>query len=204
VCSSDLYTAPCDGLVLIDTIGSTFADSDEPPANDPVLTVFDACGGTELACDDDGGPLFQAALELSITEGVTYTIRVAGFEDGVGDIVLNITPIDDCVIDGVCFAEGAVNPGNDCEECNPALSSSDWSPRLPGTSCGNPSVDECDNPDACDGAGLCEINNKPNGTQCPTDGNDCTAPRTTSEIFAITGRANPITAFIQSGTGMIT
>lgn len=164
-----VYTAPCDGEVLIRTNGSVFA-----PSNDTVLNVFDECGGTELACDDDSGVGLLSALTLTIVQGEDYFIRVAGFEDNVGEIVLNIDAVDDCIIDGECFAEGAINPENDCEACLPDVSSSDWSPRLRGTVCGDPADTDCDSPDACDGAGTCEVNFKPDGIACTDDGNDCT------------------------------
>ena len=40
-------------------------------------------------------------------------------------------------------------------------------------------------------------------SHCP-DGTDCTAPRTTSEMFAMIGRERPITAFTQAGNGRMT
>ena len=41
--------------------------------------------------------------------------------------------------------------------------------------CGNldPMDPDCDDPDACDGAGVCEPNHKPDGTLCTDDGNEC-------------------------------
>ena len=51
-----------------------------------------------------------------------------------------------CVIDGACFASGAVNPGNDCEKCKPALSQSAW------TAGGGGGEEVCDGQDNdCDG-----------------------------------------------------
>ncbi len=164
------YTALCNGELFMSTTGSQFA-----PTDDSVLSVYDNCDDlNELACDDDSGVGLHAALVLNTTISTEYFIRVAGFEDNVGDIVLNILPVNDCVIDGTCYAEGTTNPLNDCEECNPVLSSLNWSPRAEGSACGDQNEDECNNPDACDGAGVCESNFKPDGTECPDDGNDCT------------------------------
>jgi hypothetical protein len=163
-----VYNATCDGELLLSTTGTVLE-----PVNDPVLNVFDACGGTEIACDDESGPGLQAALTIFTTVGTPYYIRVAGFEDNVGDVVLNVFPIDDCVINGICYEAGAINPDNECEVCQPAVSNSSWTPRLRGTACGDPSDSECDSPDACDGAGICEANNKPDGTACTDDGNEC-------------------------------
>jgi hypothetical protein len=167
-----VYTATCTGDVFMSTTGSQFT-----PSNDPVLTVYDACpdqGGTELACDDDSGVDLHAALMFSASSGTPYWIRVAGFEDNTGDIVLNIAPVNDCLIDGTCYPEGAINPDNECEACIPDVSTMSWSPRPEGTACGDPLDTECDSPDACDGAGTCEANPKPDGTECTDDDNECT------------------------------
>ncbi len=168
------YTAPCDGAVFVSSTGSLLA-----PSNDSVLSVYDACpgdGGTEIACDDDSGAGLNAALTFATTAGVRYLIRVAGFETNVGPIVLNLLPVDDCQIDGICYAKGDLDPENACLACIPELTSTQWSTRPEGSACGNGLDDECDSPDACDGAGLCELNFKPDGTACPDEigGNICT------------------------------
>jgi hypothetical protein len=158
------YTALCDGAVFVSTTGSALA-----PVNDPVISVFDACpllGGVEVACDDDSGAGLNAAVVFPTTGGATYLIRVAGFEDNVGPVVLNLTPVDDCLIDGVCYAEGDLNPANDCQACIPQISTTQWSSRLEGSACGSNADTDCDSPDACDGAGVCEVNHKTDGIQC--------------------------------------
>lgn len=168
------YTAVCDGTIFLSTTGSALA-----PSNDPVLNVFDACpssGGAEVACDDDSGLNLQAALTFAATSGVTYYIRVAGFQDNVGPIVLNLRPIDDCLIDGVCYEDGTLNPENDCQACIPDLSTTQWSAQLEGSLCGDTNDTDCDGPDACDGFGVCELNFKPDGTTCSDEdpANECT------------------------------
>lgn len=168
------YTAKCAGTIFLSTTGSIMA-----PSNDPVLNVFDACpadGGVEIACDDDSGVELQAALTFTVSAGATYLIRVAGFEDNRGSIVLNLRPIDDCLIDGVCFAEDDLNPENACLACIPDLSTTQWSPLLEGSSCGDSEDTECDSPDACDGLGFCEVNHKPDGIECADEvpANECT------------------------------
>ncbi|MCB9787470.1 MAG: hypothetical protein H6744_12390 [Deltaproteobacteria bacterium] len=68
-----------------------------------------------------------------------------------------------CVIGGQCYSNGTVNPDNDCEECNPNLSQTDWSWRTNGVTCGdlsNPCADnECDD-------GQCLEGFLPNFTAC--------------------------------------
>ena len=39
------------------------------------------------------------------------------------------TQPDSCFIGGACYAEGAVNPGNPCQECQPEASQSSWTSR---------------------------------------------------------------------------
>jgi len=173
------YTATCNAAVFVSTTGSELT-----PSNDTVLNIWDACpndGGVEIACDDDGGIDLQSALVFSAVAGETYMIRVAGFEDNTGAIALNIDLVNDCLIDGTCYASGELDPANDCQACVPSLSTTDWSPLPEGVACGDPNDDECDSPDACNGAGVCETNFKPDGTVCPDDGNDC------SQDFCVSG-----------------
>jgi len=162
------YTAACNGITFASTTGSALA-----PSNDTVLSVYTNCpllGGTEFACDDDSGVGLQSALNFSTIGGTTYLIRVAGFEDNKGPLVLNLRPVDDCLIEtaGVptCYADGQRNPENDCQACIPELSTTEWSPRAEGSACGDHADTECDSPDACDGAGVCEVNFKPDGILC--------------------------------------
>ncbi|UCC30747.1 MAG: hypothetical protein JSU86_00420, partial [Phycisphaerales bacterium] len=167
-----VYTPICSGTIFVSTTGSVFT-----PSNDPVLSVWDACPddqGIEIACDDDSGVELQAALTFTAAPGATYWLRVAGFEDNTGEIRLNISTVDDCLIDGACYPADTVNPQNECEACIPEVSASTWSPKSEGTACGSPLDTECDSPDACDGAGVCESNPKPDETECSDDGRECT------------------------------
>ena len=170
------WTATCDGEVRAHTYGSAFA-----PTDDTVLSVWDACGGTEIACDDDSGTGLHGALKFLAAAGSTYYMRVAGFEDAVGDILLHIEPADDCLIDSICYFAGDLSPTNACMGCVPELSTTAWSIMPKGTVCGDPAMDDCDNPDACNDSGVCESNHKPDGTACTDDGNEC------SEDYCVSG-----------------
>lgn len=165
------YTAVCDGKVFASTTGSLLT-----PDNDPVLNVFDDCpldGGVEVACDDDSGLGLNGALTFNALGGVTYFFRVAGYGANTGDIVINVLPFDDCVIDGVCYDEDDLNPENPCQACVPDLSTTTWSNVPEGTACGSAADTDCDSPDACDGLGVCEVNHKPDDIPCTDDGNVC-------------------------------
>ncbi len=167
-----VHTASCSGMLQFTTTGSEF---------DTVMTVFGACGGVELACDDDGGPGLASAATIAVVAGEDYFIRIAGFNGATGNALVNITRQDTCLIGGTCFAVGAVNPANECEACAMSPGAVDWSPRGKGTACGSgvPDDVQCDSPDSCNGMGVCEPNHKPAGAMCgdPTD-TDCDNPDT--------------------------
>lgn len=79
------YTPPMDATLRIDTCGSSL---------DTVLSVYDGCGGTELACNDEcegvacQGP--ASCVAVAVQAGRTYLIRVAGADGATGDFRLSI------------------------------------------------------------------------------------------------------------------
>jgi hypothetical protein len=94
--SSDMwfaFTAPDTGTVKMSTCGGSIPD--------PVLVVYDVCGGTQLACDDDDlnnlGPCstssaLQAYIEMPVVAGTTYVIRIGNFSaTTIGNYQLSIT-----------------------------------------------------------------------------------------------------------------
>jgi len=87
-----LYTAECTGTHVVSTAGSTFV-----PVNDTVLSVYDECGGAEIACNDNKWPGLLSELTFSAVRGETYYIRVAGGYDSAGDVVLNIGTVGRCI-----------------------------------------------------------------------------------------------------------
>jgi hypothetical protein len=77
------YTPAVDTTVDIVTCGSDF---------DTTLALYDACGGTELACSDDSACGRQSRIEdITLTGGVAYKIRVAGYAGDRGNYQLIIT-----------------------------------------------------------------------------------------------------------------
>lgn len=74
----------CD--VVISLCGSLF---------DTSLSVYDSCGGTELACNEDsdqcGTGSYQSYLTMPMQAGVTYYIRVAGFSRATGAYTITAT-----------------------------------------------------------------------------------------------------------------
>ncbi len=94
------WTADCTGRVTIRTCGSFF---------DTTLAVYDACDGTEIVCDNDSCPVSQfpqnrSQVELDVTEGTTYYIRVAGDNGAQGDYTLLVNECKNacCLSTGFC------------------------------------------------------------------------------------------------------
>jgi beta propeller repeat protein len=95
------------GTITISTDGSDF---------DTTLSVFNACGGDELACNDDYSlHNTQSRVTLDVVKGKTYFIRIAGFNEQKGDYQLLITGgdcvgsiqgdiNDDCIVNYLDFA----------------------------------------------------------------------------------------------------
>ncbi len=82
---SYLWSAPSQGVYVIDTEGSSF---------DTVLSVLTGCDGERLACNDDWDSL-QSQVEVSLEAGEQVLIVVDGYGFGsAGSFVVNINPAD--------------------------------------------------------------------------------------------------------------
>jgi len=80
------FVAPEDGLYTFTTNGSDF---------DTVLYVLDgaACGGAELACDDDSGNSTQSTLSLPLSSGQEVVVMVDGYQaaaDGAFSLAVKV------------------------------------------------------------------------------------------------------------------
>ncbi|MEK6677058.1 MAG: hypothetical protein AABZ47_15570 [Planctomycetota bacterium] len=93
-----------------------------------------------------------------------------------------------CLISGICREGSSNNPANGCQECNPFLDTTDWSPTPAGTACGDLNNSECDHVNTCDGAGVCLNNYEQAGEPCGNPAsNTCTLP----DICNGSGMCNP-------------
>jgi beta propeller repeat protein len=81
------FTPTASGDYTISLCGSSF---------DTTLSVFDGCKGAEIACNDDSCG-YQSLLTFKAKAGKTYLIRVAGYDEDVGNYVLNLTGPAECV-----------------------------------------------------------------------------------------------------------
>jgi hypothetical protein len=77
------YTASCTANVTVNTEGSGQSDT--------VLSVYDSCGGAQIACDDDAGSGNLSTVTFAATMGENYLIRVASFSTGCGAFDVNIS-----------------------------------------------------------------------------------------------------------------
>ena len=80
------WTAPANGMLQVDTVGSTF---------DTILGIFTNSVLTHLApiaSNDDGGPGSTSRIWTDVTAGTVYQIVVDGFSSTspIGDVALNL------------------------------------------------------------------------------------------------------------------
>jgi hypothetical protein len=73
------FTAPTAAEFQFDTLGSTF---------DTSLALFDACGGTEVSCNDDSNATLQSELFINLSQGQVIKVRVAGYNGQRGSFTL--------------------------------------------------------------------------------------------------------------------
>jgi len=129
------YTAPSDGLVIM-----AFCNLDGTPAADfdTVLSVYDACGGTEVACNDDFCA-FMSGLGFIATSGSTYMVNVGGWSGGeVGTGVLSV--VSTLGIPYCNGSGGACPCGNDAAQILPSGCTNSTSNAASLVAVGTPSV----------------------------------------------------------------
>jgi RHS repeat-associated protein len=89
------------------------------------------CSGTTYSCDDG----LACTTDACKGDGTcTHTLAA-----------------NNCVIGGACYASGAVNPTNSCQQCTPATSTSNWTSKSNGTACSDGNA--CTKGDVCTGGG---------------------------------------------------
>jgi hypothetical protein len=89
--------------------------------NDPVIEVFDGCGGTSLNCFNASGGNSESGLARQLTIGNTYYFRVYSY----GTSLLDSSDFDVCVLDvqfpanDDCAGAIQITPANSEWECLP-------------------------------------------------------------------------------------
>ena len=92
-----------------------------------------------------------------------------------------------CFIDGVCYANGATDPANECQRCDTTASTSSWVPLSSGAPCTFDANGLTCSSDTCSGTGVCNRDNSI--CECLVDG-DCTP--TDATCFAADCDANGV------------
>ena len=94
------FTPSVTGRYLISLQGSNY---------DTSLAVYDSCGGSEVACNDDYYQGNLSRIIVDLTEGATYYIRVSGYDESTGDYVIVVSLAADITKNGsVDFADLAL------------------------------------------------------------------------------------------------
>ena len=83
------WTAPADGRVFIDTLGSDFNTTLAAYTGDAVDNLTPWAGNDDISNDPEN-PIFQSKFDFEVLGGTTYYIAVDGFQDQTGAIVLNL------------------------------------------------------------------------------------------------------------------
>ncbi len=82
------FTPTQTGLVTLRAVGGAGQGT---TTFDPTLSVFDGCGGTELACnDDDCENAGNSRITMQMFRDRTYYIRVAGYDYRTGNYTLTV------------------------------------------------------------------------------------------------------------------
>jgi hypothetical protein len=120
---SVLWSAPSDGLFAFDTLGTPF---------DTVLYIQDpACGGLQLACNDDFGGAAASTVFVPLFAGQEIGIVVDGYDPpSAGDFQVNVTNLD---ATGSCCAAQSQGGCNDVAvmqcvcDVGPSCCATEWS-----------------------------------------------------------------------------
>ncbi|MCW5900684.1 MAG: T9SS type A sorting domain-containing protein [Flavobacteriales bacterium] len=96
------YVATCTGTATASTCNDATFDTS--------LAIFDACGGNELACNDDaGGCGLTSSVNFSVVAGQSYWVRIAGFNGGTGTGNLTMS----------CIVPPPAPENDDCADVTP-------------------------------------------------------------------------------------
>jgi hypothetical protein len=101
------YTPETAAFYAVSLLGSPF---------DTTLSVFNTCGGYELACNDQFNYTSQYALVAEMSAETPYYIRTAGYNAATGNYRLLITkflearsPVENSVVGGHVFFDGTTH-----------------------------------------------------------------------------------------------
>jgi len=99
-------TAPAGGTHVITTCGSGY---------DTRIALWDACGGTELACNDDDCGLQSTITACGLSGSTTYLLQIGGFGLATGTGILDLSvsaavpPANDSCAGATAMTDGATS-----------------------------------------------------------------------------------------------
>ncbi len=168
------YTPNAHGSLTVSLCGSTY---------DTVVSIHPECPGTdlnEIACNDDGcslsavGETLQSDVTIGVSQGVSYLIRVGGYDGDTGDFTMELFG-PECAVGGGSSDCNANGVPDECEsDCD-----------------GNGLPDECDLANDCNSNGVpdaCELA----GGDCNGNGipDECDVSQGGGVLYGSTGEDN--------------
>jgi len=143
--------------------GGCYASGAVNPANQCQLCTpaTSQTGWTSKASNagcDDGNPCTQNDVcgASATCAGVVYSCpSLACTTDtcnGNGTCSRTVAA-NQCAIGGVCYAAGVTNPANQCQQCTPGTSQTEWSPKASNVSCNDGNL--CTSNDVCGASAAC-------------------------------------------------
>jgi hypothetical protein len=164
-------------VTVVGTFGQqTPIDIRTADANEGTITTALDDGLFTVVCDDQN----DCTDDSFNGSSCVFTNRASG--SACGDpSSSSCDDADTCNGSGVCQQNHHTNGSNcgtpgTCENQDTCFNGlcQDNGFQNAGTPCNSPSNTDCDNPDTCNGSGVCLNNNEPNGTFCGDSGTQCT------------------------------
>lgn len=178
--STSYFEPSCTGAV-----GPALRDSCDIPLDDS------NCSGTP----NDGCSCTTANAATACNDNKACTTDSCS-----GGQCQNTVQSGSCLIAGVCYSNGAVNPSNPCHHCDTSKSTTSWSNFPSGQSCDDGLWCNGDN-DTCDGNGVCS-HQFANGNRCASTSGAC-ALTTCSESNRTCFQPNTFVCATNTVTGCI-
>ena len=145
-----------------------FSADSEPPAQTNGVNPGE---NVKIRFTLQSGKTFANVLADLYTGALRIGIHVQAFANEGSESFLHTSPV---LPSGVCITNADCNDSNMCTLDTCISNSCSNTPVTAGTSCGSSSDTACDNPDTCNGAGVCQSNNEANGSNCGDAGTECT------------------------------
>ncbi len=203
----------CNGLESC--TGGFCASAGDPCGGAACDEIFDTCAClVDADCDDgaycsgmetcaagtclNGAPIDCSALDDVCANGVCNELSDACIKQPINQglpcddadvcTVADVCNAGYCVgtrTEGCCAIDAHCNDHNDCTLDSCVANLCTHTPLNPGSPCGSGTATECTDPDACDGAGLCQPNDIADGAAC-SGALDCLAGQCSPTTFTPT------------------